>query len=117
MLAYSGAAATLINGCTLHSYFKINIKSNGIELKAESKSWRDIKLVEVFIIDEYSMLELDIFTRLNTFLMALHENDNNFGNKSLLLVGDPGQLAAITMSVYNHPIYKNDMEVILLRKY
>lgn len=108
-MAHTGVAASLIDGVTLHTYFNVRFSANSSIFKIEPKSqkWHAIESVDLFIIDEYSTLDVRIFQEINEFLQVMHQNFvEDFGGKSVILMGDPGQLPVIENSSYQSSLYK-----------
>lgn len=101
-LAPTGISALNIAGSTLHSAFgydnleKISldrISENTIQLKSEKK--RILKEVDTIIIDEISMVRVDIFDKIDKILRVINMSAKPFGGKQLIVFGDLFQLPPI----------------------
>jgi len=102
LLAPTGIAAINVNGATLHSTFGYDnlstlsldqISKDAIKLKKEKISL--LKAVDVFIIDEISMVRSDVFEKINKILQIIMKNTKPFGGKRFVLFGDLYQLPPI----------------------
>ena len=107
ILAPTGIAAINAGGATLHSFFKLpfhpllpndtkydrrHIKDTLKYTSAHRKLLREIELI---IIDEISMVRADIIDFIDKVLRIFTRNDEPFGGKQLLLVGDIYQLEPV----------------------
>ena len=101
-LAPTGIAALNIGGVTLHSAFGFyNLESLNVEelskstLRIKSEKRMILKNVDVIIIDEISMVRVDVFEKIDKILRIINENDKPFGGKQMLIFGDVFQLPPI----------------------
>lgn len=117
LMAPSGCAATIIGGTTIHYAFNIRNKNKKliISIDQNSEKWLDFEHLSVFFIDEFSMMEHDVLHKTNDFMQHRHGNKEIFGNKSLILFGDPGQLPPVGKDIYDHYIF-NALPVLLLEE-
>lgn len=96
--ATTGAAATLIKGCTIHSYFGIGLGKKPYdeiirELQQDKLTiWRNTVLL---IIDEISMLTSELLEKLDCIGRKIRKNNNPFGGIQIVLSGDFLQLPCI----------------------
>ena len=97
--ATTGAAAVLIRGTTLHSLLGIGL---GVESapqllkKINSNNKIDFwKSLKILIIDEVSMLSLELFDKLEYIARIVRANEKPFGGIHLILSGDFLQLPCI----------------------
>lgn len=102
LLAPTGISAININGATLHSTFGFDnlvttplnqLNKTTIKLKKEKISL--LKVVDIFIIDEISMVSADVFEKINKILQIVMNNKKVFGGKRFILFGDLFQLPPI----------------------
>lgn len=106
--ACTGAAATLIGGSTLHSFAGAAFmeRSNTIleddewDFKRKAKMARyllssESQAVDILIIDEISMLQGHLLTKLDRALRAAKHKDIPFGGVQLILLGDFMQLPPV----------------------
>ena len=116
--AYTGVAASLVNGKTTHVIASLSLGSKGSVTDASKKKlqdfWRNIRYL---VIDEYSMLS-------KTFLATLSRNiaigmegspgfqpGQSFGGLNVILCGDLHQFPPVACSkreALYHPISTND---------
>ena len=107
ILAPTGIAAINAGGQTLHSFFKLpfhpllpndtrydrrHIKETLKYTSAQRKLLREIELI---IIDEISMVRADIIDFIDKVLRIYTRNNEPFGGKQMLLVGDIFQLEPV----------------------
>lgn len=99
MIAMGG----VIRGTTIHSFFKIPI---GGALRNDHVTNINleyvlplIKSASMIIIDEISMVRSDVFQTIDNTLKAFLGNNEPFGGKQIILVGDVYQLPPIVSSV------------------
>jgi len=119
VIAYSGSAASLVCGHTIHSFFEISADEHmTFKVKANSETWHRIKDVQVFLVDEYTMIENVIFNGINEILNIMHPSNEwqIFGNKSIIFTGDVAQTSAIHTNIYDNKIFKESLEVITLHE-
>ena len=104
--ATTGKASYNINGCTIHSLLKLPIGSRGNKELTGARLVRlqqNLKDINYIIIDEYSMLGQTMFGWIDRRCrrQATGKIDEVFGGKSIILVGDPGQLPPVA----DKPLY------------
>ena len=99
--ASTGMAACNIGGCTLHSFAGIQL-GNGdanalLNLVRQSKKatirWKTVK---VLIIDEISMINSELFDKLDHIARIIRSNDRPFGGIQLVVCGDFMQLPPVS---------------------
>lgn len=98
--APTGIAAINVGGSTVHSFAGIGIgdvERAAMVMKALKKKeivtkWRNLK---VLIIDEISMLDIELFETLNDMAQKARKNDVPFGGIQLIVVGDFLQLPPV----------------------
>ncbi|MCR5819237.1 MAG: AAA family ATPase [Prevotella sp.] len=107
ILAPTGIAAINAGGSTLHSFFRLPfhpLLPNDIQydrrhirdtLKYTSAQRKLLREVELIIIDEISMVRADIIDFIDKVLRIFTRNEEPFGGKQLLLVGDIFQLEPV----------------------
>ena len=102
LTATTGIAAVLIGGVTLMSQFRIfpddlsgpssvNVK----RLTANTFFMKALKAIQTLIIDEVSMLDVDLFERVDIMLKHAHHSGAPFGGIQVVLVGDFFQLPPV----------------------
>lgn len=114
-LAPTGIAALNVNGATIHSAFgyenleKISLEElNPSTLKLNSSKRILLKSIDTLIIDEISIVRVDIFEKIEWILRIINENDRPFGGKQIILFGDLFQLP---------PVAKHPLNIELQRQY
>ena len=96
----TGTSALLLNGTTLHSYLGIGYGKSTEEIlttKILTSSWIKKRwvMLETLIIDEISMLDPDLFDKLESISRSIRKNNKPFGGIQLVLSGDFLQLPCI----------------------
>ena len=99
ILAPTGAAALLVGGSTIHSFFQLPIgviTPDNIPV-LDLKQIKMLSFVETIIIDEVSMLRVDIFEGIDRLLKKYASSSKKhlpMGGKRIIVVGDFLQLPA-----------------------
>src|SRR5581483_2048114 len=114
VLAPTGVAAFNIHGTTIHSALSIptnstNFNIGGEQLKKLQKRLQDIKYI---IIDEKSMVGRKMLALIDMRLCQAfpEQQDQLFGGRSVILIGDFGQLPP----VFDDPMYVQTLQRDLL---
>ena len=100
LCAFTGKAAYIINGMTLHSAFQLPVSQLSgpmAELSADVANTIRSKLqdLKVLIIDEISMVGQKLLQMVNIRLQQIFNNDLDFGGVDLITIGDFNQLPPI----------------------
>ncbi|MCX7953370.1 MAG: DEAD/DEAH box helicase [Deltaproteobacteria bacterium] len=102
VLAPTGLAAYNIGGQTIHSFFQLPPRHFYLDRQQDLKILRKkrglsklINVVDAIIIDECSMVGVDLFTFLDEFLRTITNGTKPFGGKQLILFGDLFQLPPV----------------------
>ena len=98
--AYSGVAASVLQGQTLHSALKIPAYVTPITMqyllnkKINKKVQQELAKVVVILVDEYSLLGLRFFSYVDKFFRKIDpsRSDVPFSGRSVCLLGDIAQL-------------------------
>lgn len=98
--ASTGIAATHIGGMTIHSWSGIGIKTNLDKYdfdKIASSEYvsKRVRRTKVLIIDEISMLSMNMLDMVDMVCREIKQNDEPFGGIQIILVGDFFQLPPI----------------------
>src|SRR5207245_5708950 len=71
-LCTTGCACTIVQGQTIHSFFKLNDKLE-TQLHTGTVDAELVSAVETVVIDEVSMLDADLFTKIDELLRRSEE--------------------------------------------
>jgi ATP-dependent DNA helicase PIF1 len=98
--AMTGCAASLISGQTLHGWGGIGLAKESApdiirHLQRRPPNVRRWKGVHVLIIDEVSMMSMELFNKLHLIAQGVRKNDLFFGGVQLVMCGDFAQLEPI----------------------
>lgn len=96
----TGTSALLIGGVTLHSWAGIGLGKDTVDELTQniiSKHWLRKKWlgVNILIIDEISMMDPDLFDKLDCIARKVRNNSRPFGGIQLVLTGDFCQLKPV----------------------
>ena len=123
--ATTGTAAFLIGGKTLHSYLGIGLAKDEpevlLEKLKENKMFNVIKKLrqlDALIIDEISMLDIELFNKISQYISLIRRNKEPFGGIQMILTGDFCQLEPVEgdYCFKSEEWKKLDLEVVYLRK-
>jgi ATP-dependent exoDNAse (exonuclease V) alpha subunit len=99
VVAPTGVAALNVSGQTIHSFFRLDTDvqdpNNQEQMKVGYKQQEVLKAVDAIVIDEASMLRVDILAAIDKKLQLANNNQLPFGGKQLLLFGDLYQLPPV----------------------
>jgi ATP-dependent DNA helicase PIF1 len=101
VLAPTGLAALQVGGSTIHSFFGLPLRpilKNDPEIRAWSKShprYRILSKMDTLIIDEVSMVRVDIMDAIDQSMRLTLDKDEPFGGKQVVLIGDVFQLSPV----------------------
>ena len=96
----TGVSAVIIGGATIHSYLGIGLGTQSINQLVSNirkkafyrERWRTI---DILVIDEISMLNPELFDKLNEIAQIIRNNIIPFGGMQLILSGDFCQLPCV----------------------
>ena len=100
LTALTGVAAYNIGGSTLHRYCGIGLgKGTWLDLAKKivhKKPLLDkLKTLKILIIDEVSMMSLELFEKLDLVFQYIRRSKDPYGGLQLVLSGDPNQLPPV----------------------
>jgi len=101
VLAPTGLAALQVGGATIHSFFGFPLRTmvkNDPDIRPWGKGHPRLKIVkkmDTLIIDEVSMVRVDIMDAIDQSLRLNTGIDMPFGGKQLILIGDVFQLSPV----------------------
>lgn len=98
--ALTGAAGSLINGQTLHGWAGIGLAKDAAPdivrfIQKRPPIHTKWKSVKVLIVDEVSMMSMELFNKLHLIAQSIRHNTDFFGGIQLVLCGDFAQLEPI----------------------
>jgi ATP-dependent DNA helicase PIF1 len=83
-------------------------------IKKKSSVYNNIISLEALIIDEISMLDLELFEKISNILQLIKKNNNPFGGVQLILVGDFCQLPPINGKYCFESDLWNKSEIVIV---
>lgn len=102
-LAPTGIAALNVNGTTIHTAFgynnleKISIEDlSASTLRLKNEKQQVLKEIDTLIIDEISMVRVDVFDKIDKILKIINKSAKPFGGKQVIVFGDLFQLPPVT---------------------
>ena len=101
IVAPTGIAALNIHGQTIHSFFRINYhkmdtgKTENIVAGLTPEQTQMIKALQMLIIDEISMVRVDLMDMIDRRMRYVRGIDAPFGNCQVVCFGDPYQLPPV----------------------
>ena len=103
----SGLAALKVGGRTIH-----NLISLSLDLDWQGKEgtilWWMIRNADMIIVDEFSLLSNKRLHTLNDILHKVRRDKRDpFGRITVLLVGDPLQLPAVDLDIFDSALFRN----------
>jgi len=124
LTSLTGISANIIGGQTLHSYLGIRLGKGSVgklyNMISNSKKYLNRwKKLEVLLIDEISMLSIELFEKLEILSRKLRKNDKVFGGIQLVFAGDFLQLRPVKQNdfCFESPYWKKCIEhTIYLKK-
>jgi len=99
--APTGVAAINIGGVTLHKAFNFNnfVQTEDGEMTTKihlnTNMQKALQNTEMLVIDEISMVRVDILEQISKIFQKVMRNDIPFGGKQIVLFGDPFQLPPV----------------------
>lgn len=115
--ASTGSAAVLIDGKTVHSYLGIGLAKESARSLANSlffknkKKATELKELHILLIDEISMIDGELLTKISEYMSIVRKDDRPFGGLQLILSGDMYQLPPVQGTlVFNSEIW-NDLDL------
>ena len=95
--AFTGGAASNINGQTLHTLFSFNFGSGFQSLSDKNRDLKRTlyKNLKVLIIDEISLVDADLLYKIDLRLREIMQRDLPFGNVAIFALGDMMQIKPV----------------------
>jgi ATP-dependent DNA helicase PIF1 len=96
----TGIAATLVGGCTAHSFFKLGLgtlpaKAIATNIRNNKEAKERILKLRVWINDEISMMSGELFEKIDEVCRLVRNSDKPFGGLQVVLLGDFHQLPPV----------------------
>ncbi|MBZ0215095.1 MAG: AAA family ATPase [Fimbriimonadaceae bacterium] len=96
VLAPTGIAAINAGGQTIHSFFRLPprlLDPENIQITRSNKLWRKVDRI---VIDEVSMVRVDMIDAMDVILRRARRDERPFGGVQMIFVGDFLQLPPVT---------------------
>lgn len=93
--APTGVAALNVGGQTIHSFFKMPFDIELDELKVDYKLREILRNIDTVVIDEISMVRVDLMEAISRKLQIARRNDEPFGGVQMVMFGDLYQLPPV----------------------
>lgn len=101
-VAPTGMAALNVGGQTIHSFFGLSLDAQNPETIRRQGVWgkrREVlRQIDTLIIDEVSMVRVDVMVAIDIKLQLANDNTLPFGGKQVVMFGDLYQLPPVTES-------------------
>ena len=104
--AFTGSAASKINGQTLHNLFSFNFGAGYMSLSDKLRDQKRalFKNIKVLIIDEFSLVDADMLYKIDLRLREITQKAMPFGNIAIFLFGDIMQMKPVKgRYIMQHP--------------
>lgn len=102
VVAPTGVAALNVGGQTVHSLFKLPLsvitKDKQKDLRLDSKTAYLLKNLDTVVIDEVSMVRVDMLEAIDFLLKKARSSDLPFGGVQMVMFGDLYQLPPVVIS-------------------
>lgn len=95
VVAPTGVAALNVNGQTIHSFFKMPFDIDLDELKVDYKLREILRNIDTVVVDEVSMVRVDLMEAMSRKLQIARKNDEPFGGVQMVFFGDLYQLPPV----------------------
>jgi len=115
-LTFTGLAAVLIKGQTIHSFFQFpprTLLKEDPDVKVLSKRIAQIKSLDILFIDEISTVSCDVLHSIDSVLREYRDVNKPFGGIQIAFVGDIFQIAPVPPKGMNeNQAFANDYKSI-----
>jgi len=96
IVSYTGVAAKIIDGMTIHSALRLNQRKKETALsKTNSDLWSMWEGVDYLFIDEISMIGCSLLYKISEALIEAKGNTSSFGGINVIFAGDFAQLPPV----------------------
>jgi len=108
VLAPTGIAAINVRGQTIHSFFRLPprlLDRDNLDPSRPNRLWRHIERI---IIDEVSMIRVDVMDAMDAVLRHVRKDNRPFGGVQMVFVGDFLQLPPVVPSQEAEMLFQMD---------
>lgn len=95
VVAPTGVAALNVGGQTIHSFFKMPFDIDFDDLRVDYKLREILRNIDTVVIDEVSMVRVDLMEAISKKLQIARKNDEPFGGVQMVMFGDLYQLPPV----------------------
>lgn len=95
VVAPTGVAALNVGGQTIHSFFKMPFDIDFDDIKVDYKLRELLRNIDTVVIDEVSMVRVDLMEAISRKLQIARKNDEPFGGIQMVMFGDLYQLPPV----------------------
>ena len=95
VVAPTGVAALNVGGQTIHSFFKMPFDIDFDNLKVDYKLREILRNIDMVVIDEVSMVRVDLMEAVSIKLQIARKNNLPFGGVQMVMFGDLYQLPPV----------------------
>ena len=95
VLAPTGVAALNVGGQTIHSFFKMPFEIDFNDIRVDYKLREILRNVDTIVIDEISMVRVDLMEAISRKLQIARNNEEPFGGVQMVMFGDLYQLPPV----------------------
>lgn len=95
VVAPTGVAALNVGGQTIHSFFKMPFDIDFEDIKVDYKLREILRNIDTVVIDEVSMVRVDLMEAMSMKLQIARKNDLPFGGVQMIMFGDLYQLPPV----------------------
>lgn len=95
VVAPTGVAALNVGGQTIHSFFKMPFDIAFEDLRVDYKLREILRNIDTVVIDEVSMVRVDLMEAISLKLQIARKNEEPFGGVQMVMFGDLYQLPPV----------------------
>ncbi|MCA9333397.1 AAA family ATPase, partial [Candidatus Saccharibacteria bacterium] len=95
VVAPTGVAALNVGGQTIHSFFKMPFDIDFDDLKVDYKLRELLRNIDTVVIDEISMVRVELMEAISKKLQIARRNEEPFGGIQMVMFGDLYQLPPV----------------------
>lgn len=111
----TGVSSFNLGGITIYSFLSLGLGKYTVEYSVKKiLATGNCDKIDILVIDEISMLNLELFEKINKILQIVKGNDNFFGGIQIITTGDFFQLPNVEGTIiFNSIIWKEFTTMIL----